>query len=441
MHDPDDDAAHSHGHSHAASRKQPARTSRKPAASSRKSGAPGRAARGRSEAGRLLHFDCYSGASGNMLLGALLHAGASAARVRAVLRALQIPGLRMRVSDVDRGPLAAQYVEFSGPTRGAAERRYAEIRRLLKTAPLPERVRERSQRTFALLAEAEARVHGIDPDQVHFHEVGAVDTLGDVVGCCAALEDLCVSRVTCSPIGVGSGVVNTEHGVLPLPAPATVELLRGVPTYPLDVQWETITPTGAAILRAVVDRFGAMEAGVPESQGFGAGGDREGPLPNVVRAILGQPSVRLERDVVTVLETHLDDISPEALPFLLERLLEAGALDAALVPIAMKKGRPGHLLRVIARASEGERLAREILTHSSAIGVRYLDVPRLKLPRETRRVDTPYGPIAVKLIATPDGRMTAKPEYEDCARAARTHEVPLAEVVRAAERAADGLTG
>jgi pyridinium-3,5-bisthiocarboxylic acid mononucleotide nickel chelatase len=404
--------------------------------SPRATGSRGRRAPGTE---RALHFDCYSGAAGNMLLGALIAAGARPRAIRDTLAALGIPGLRMRVEQVERHPIAAQYVSFRGPERDTAQRRYREIRKLLRAAELPERVRERSQRAFALLAEAEARVHGIPADHVHFHEVGAVDAIGDVVGVAAALEDLGVARVTCSAIGVGSGTVDTEHGQLPLPAPATVELLCGVPTYPLDVRWETITPTGAAILRAVVDRFGAMEALVPAAQGFGAGNDRPGPLPNVVRAILGEPCAQLERDVVTVLETNLDDMSPEALPFLLERLLEAGALDASLAPIAMKKGRPGQLLRVIARVPDGERLAHAILTHSTAIGVRYQEVPRLKLAREVRRVATPYGRIAVKLVRAPDGRVTVSAEYEDCARAARKHEVPLAEVVRVAERAAEGL--
>jgi pyridinium-3,5-bisthiocarboxylic acid mononucleotide nickel chelatase len=390
---------------------------------------------------RLLHLDCYAGAAGNMLLGALLAAGASARRLRAVLDGLGVDGLRMRVRAVDRGPLAARHVAFRGPQRNAKERHWREIRKLLREAPLSDRVRERSLHVFSLLAEAEARVHGIPPDHVHFHEIGALDTIGDVVGTCAALEDLAVERVTCSPVGIGSGLVEMEHGVLPLPAPATMELLRGIPTRAIGVDWETVTPTGAALLRGLVDRFGPMDGMVPLAQGFGAGNDRAGALPNVVRAILGEPDTRLERDLVTVLESHLDDMSPEALPFLIERLMEAGALDVALVPLIMKKGRPGQLLRVIASVADGERMARLILTHSTAIGVRTLDVPRLKLPRASRRVSTRFGRIAVKLVEDPDGRTLASAEYEDCARAARKHGVPLAEVVRAAERAAQSERG
>lgn len=374
-----------------------------------------------------------------MLLGALLELGAPARAVRAALAGLGLDGLRMRVTKVRRGSLAASYVAFRGPARTPRQRRWRSIRRLIQRAELPDRVRERSLAAFAALAEAEARVHGVEPGDVHFHEVGAADALGDIVGVAAALESLGVSVVAASPLPLGRGFVDTDHGRLPLPAPATLELLRGVPTYPADVEWETVTPTGAALLSTLVTHFGPMPPLEPRAQGFGAGDDREGPVPNVLRACLGSGAAGLATDVVSALETNLDDMSPEHLPFLLERLMEDGALDASLAPLAMKKGRPGVLLRVLARPADRDRLARRILLESTALGVRYVDMPRLVLERETRRVDTRFGRVGVKVARGPDGRVQVAPEYEACARAARRHGVALSEVYRAAERAAEDL--
>lgn len=391
-----------------------------------------------------IHFDCFSGAAGNMILGALIDAGASPKAIRSSLDALGIDGLRMRVSRVMRGAVQARYVSFSGPDRSARDRRYRQIRALLRRAPLPPNVKERSLSVFSALARAEGRVHGIDPDRVHFHEVGALDALGDVVGVSAALDVLGVDRVTASALPLGGGTVESDHGRLPLPAPATLELLNGIPTYPYDVRWETVTPTGAALLSTLATGFGPMPALVPAAQGFGAGGDRRGPLPNVVRAILAEDSARpsdrldgFETDRITVIETHLDDMNPEQLPYLVEQLLSDGALDCALLPIAMKKGRPGQLLRVLARPEDRERLAQRVLLESTALGVRFSEMSRLKLARESRVVRTRYGRVAVKVTRGSNGRPLAAPEYDACARAARRHEVPLAEVYRAAERAAD----
>ncbi len=371
-----------------------------------------------------------------MILGSLLELGAPARALREVLGKLGIEGLHMRVSRVKRGAFQASYVSFRAPARSAPERRFASIRALLERAALAERVRSRSLEVFTRLARAEARIHGTDVDDVHFHEVGAADAIGDIVGVCAALELLGVDRIVVSPLPLGSGFVDGDHGRIPLPAPATIELLRGVPTYPAEVEWETVTPTGAALLATLADGFGPMPAMMPDGQGFGAGDDRAGPMPNVLRACLGAPADGLASDVVSVVETNLDDMNPEHLPYLLDRLMAEGALDVSLSPLAMKKGRPGQLLRVIARPADRERLARRILLESSAIGVRYTEMSRLLLAREERQVATRYGRIAVKVVRTPDGRSDVSPEYEACARAAREHGVPLAEVYRVAEQVA-----
>ena len=372
-----------------------------------------------------------------MLLGALLELGAPARAVRSALDGLGVGPIRMTTARVWRGGLDARHVAFAGKKRGERDRTWKAIRALLGRARLPERVRERSLATFERIARAEARVHRVPLERIHFHEVGAVDALGDIVGVCAAVEALGPTEISCSPLPLGHGRVQTDHGALPLPAPATVEILRGIPTVPYDVPWETVTPTGAALLATLATSFGPLPPLRPLAQGFGAGDDRKGPLPNVLRAVLGESEPGLARDEIAVLETHLDDMTPEHLAFLVERLHDDGALDASLAPLVMKKGRPGQLLRVLARLPDADRLARRVLTDSSALGVRVQRVPRLVLERGAGVVSTPYGEIRVKLASGADGRRRAKPEYESCARAARRHGVSIAAVTRAAQRAAE----
>jgi uncharacterized protein (TIGR00299 family) protein len=371
-----------------------------------------------------------------MLLGALLGLAVPRRVLREAIARVGLADVSMRVRRVQRGALDALRVDFRGPDRTPRERHWRSIRRLLQRADLAPRVRARSLDAFSRLATAEGRVHGIDPERVHFHEVGAVDALCDVVGVCAALEHLDAARISASSLALGRGSVGTAHGRIPLPGPAVLELLVGVPTHPLDVEWETVTPTGAALLASVVDEFGAMPALRPLATGYGAGDDRAGPLPNTLRAVLGEVDAWLGRDRVCVLETHLDDMPPEQLPFLLERLMEEGALDAALSPLAMKKGRPGQLLRVLARPLDRDRLARRILLDSTALGVRFREEARLLLQREVRSVRTRYGRIRVKLAWGPDERVSASAEYESCARAARRTGARLQDVYRAAERRA-----
>lgn len=373
-----------------------------------------------------------------MLLGALLDVGAPGAAVRAALDGLDVGPIALSVARVSRGPIRARRVSFRAPAHAHEHGRpYRAVRALLRRARLSPYVRAKSLDAFERLARAEARIHAVPVERVRFHEAGAIDALGGVVGVCAAVEALGVARVTCSPLPLGRGSVDTEHGRIPLPAPATLALLRGAPTLPVDVIFETVTPTAAALVTALADAFEPLPAMRPLAQGFGAGDDRPGPLPNVLRAVLGQAEPTLARDRVALLETNLDDMSPEHLPFLMERLLADGALDVSLSPLLMKKGRPGQLLRVLARPGDADALARRVLSDSSALGVRVQLVPRLVRARAERRVATRYGPIRVKLARTPDGGTSAKPEYESCARAARRHGVPIATVTRAALRAAE----
>lgn len=324
----------------------------------------------------------------------------------------------------------------SAARRGHAHRSYREIVAILTRAKLERGVRERALATFEALARAEARVHGRRIDDVHFHEVGAVDAIVDITGAAIGLARLGIASVSASPVALGHGTVESEHGRLPLPAPATLELLRGIPVVPAPVAWETVTPTGAALLRTLVDDFVPLPPMSIDAIGHGAGDDRPGPLPNVLRALLGRGAA-LSSDRVCVLETNLDDFVPQHFDDLMERLFEAGALDVSVQPLQMKKNRPGHLLRVVARPSERAPLAALILGESTALGVRTHDCDRFVLEREIGRVETRFGPVRVKYAVDPQGRRRAAPEYDDCKRLARRAGVPLREVVRAAERAAD----
>jgi len=395
----------------------------------------------------VLHLDCFSGIAGNMFLAALLDLGLARRDLEADLAGLGV-GHALRVRRVRRGPIAARHLDVIVPRvkghRGHARagahahgRSYREIRRLLERARLDPSVRRRAVAIFEALGRAEARVHGIALEKVHFHEVGAVDAIVDVTGAAIGLERLGVVRVTASPVALGAGSVESEHGRLPLPAPATLELLRGMPTVPAHVRWETVTPTGAAILRTIVDEFGELPAMTVESIGHGAGNDRPGPLPNVLRAVLGR-SGGVGADRIVVLETNLDDFVPEHYDYLMERLFAAGALDVSLQQLQMKKNRPGILVRVLGRPSERMALARVLFAESTAIGVRSSECERIVLEREQLRVRTPFGVIRVKRVFDPDGRPFVSAEVDDCKRAAARRGVPLREVVRAAEEAARG---
>lgn len=396
-----------------------------------------------------LHLDVFSGIAGNMFLGALLDLGLPRRVLDEDLQALGVEH-RLRVSRVRRGALSGRYVDVRVPIPGkggrtrsadgahgslhAHGRRLRSIGRQIEKAKLVPVVRDRALEVFEALGEAEARVHGIPLEKVHFHEVGAVDALVDIVGACIGLHRLGIQKVTASPVALGHGEVETAHGTLPLPAPATLELLKGIPTVPILVEWETVTPTGAALLRTFVESFGPLPAMTIDAVGYGAGRDRPGPVPNLLR-IVGGHSGSFQADRVVVIETNLDDLVPEHFEYLMERLFEAGALDVGLQHLQMKKNRPGFLVRVLGRPRDRVALSQILFAESTAIGVRTSDWDRLVLPREQHRVATRYGRLRVKVIGGGD-RVMVSPEYDDCKRAARKNDVPLRDVVRAAEEAA-----
>jgi uncharacterized protein (TIGR00299 family) protein len=385
---------------------------------------------------KIAYFDCFSGISGDMTLAALVSAGWSARDLEALPGRLRLEGVRVTVSDVRRGPFVAKQVHVGFPA-GQPHRHLRHVRDLLAAADLDAAVRARAVEVFTRLAEAEAEVHGSTVEAVHFHEVGAVDALVDVVGAIEGLRALGVDEVYASPLRLGRGAIRTEHGLIPIPAPATALLLRGAPVEMPDIEAELVTPTGAALLTTLVRRWLSPPPFTLERIGVGAGQRDLREQPNVLRVMVGgvaAPSgLGLRR--VAVLETALDDENPQFVAALVPRLLERGALDAMVVPATMKKGRPGIWLVVIADPAHAQELAGQILAETSSLGVRMRVDDRLELERRAVEVDTPFGRVALKVAEVPGQGARAAPEFESVRAAAEKAGRPLREVADAALRA------
>ena len=390
----------------------------------------------------LAYFDCFSGASGDMILGALIDAGVRLEVLRERLAGLPVGGYTLSADKVIKQGFAATQVQVAlDDTRGAPQRRLRDVVSIIESGDLPPTVRERAVAIFTRLAEAEARAHGTTPEQIHFHEIGAVDAIVDVVGAALALHELQVSRVVCSPIPTGSGTVDCAHGVIPVPAPGTVALLEGVPLRATDEIGELTTPTGAAILTTLAESFGPLPEMTLQRCGCGAG-KREGlRRPNLLRVFLGEPSVGSGADEIIVLESNLDDVSSEAVGFCVQKLLDAGALDAYTVPITMKKSRPGIVLTALARPGDVARLEEIIFLETTTFGIRRYSARREKLERRHQTVETRFGPIRVKIGSRGGTVCTVAPEYEDCRRAADAGGAPFKEVMRAATQAWEATQG
>jgi pyridinium-3,5-bisthiocarboxylic acid mononucleotide nickel chelatase len=374
-----------------------------------------------------------------MLLAALLHAGGGEATLRAVPAALGLAGVDLEVTRVERHGIGALHVDVHAED-GAEHRSWRTIRDLLGRATLDEAVRARSLAVFARLAEAEATIHGVEPDDVHFHELGAVDTLVDVCGAVALLADLGVEEVRCSPLPAARGFVRAAHGVLPLPAPATLELLKGAPIVGVEGEGELVTPTGAALAATLATGFGAPPVMVLERIGYGAGTRDTAERPNVLRVLVGERVESGPPGEVSLLETNLDDLMPELVPDAVERCFAAGALDVWTVPAQMKKGRPGIVLSALARPADERAVAEAVLEETSALGVRVGRLRRYELEREVRSVAVEGEDVRVKL-GWLDGRLVnVSPEHDDCAAAARRLGRPVKSVWAAALAAAQERT-
>jgi hypothetical protein len=377
---------------------------------------------------KIAYFDCFAGISGDMTLGALIGAGADADRLRKGLAGLGVGGYRIEVGKKMTGPIEATDVRvILDDAHQHHHRRLHDILEMIRGAKLSEPVKQTAERIFRRLAEAEAKVHGSSPEEVHFHEVGAVDAIVDIVGTALCLEMLGWPKVVASPMPTFHGYAKGSHGVFPLPAPAAAEILRGIPWRKLDIEGELVTPTGAAIIREIAEGFGPLPAMTVESIGYGAGKSDFG-IPNALRVMIGLEAAGVESQGVTVIETNIDDLNPQFYETAMERLFAAGALDVFLTPIQMKKNRPGTLLSVICDPDLTEPIAAVLLAETSTFGVRISRWKRLCLDRRWEEVVTEFGVIRIK-IGEREGRViTASPEYEDCKRAAIEHGAPLRRV-------------
>jgi len=380
---------------------------------------------------KICYLDAFSGISGDMTVGALIDAGAPADRVIAAIAAL---GVHAAVEKTSRAGVAASKFRVEAPS-GASHRHLHQILEMIERAGIGDRARRDASAVFRMLGEAEARVHGIDIEKVHFHEVGAADSIADIVGACVALEALEIDELRCSAINLGTGVVKTEHGLLPVPAPATAKLLEGKPVYSRGPEVELTTPTGAAIVAAMAQGFGPMPAMRISSIGYGAGDRDLKDQPNVLRAIVGESTRAPEATLVSVIEANIDDANPQILGYAIDRLMSAGALDVSLSPLVMKKNRPGSLLRVVARPEDQERLARLVFAETSTLGLRIHSAERRVEERSVVEVATEFGKIRIKVSEN-----GFAPEYDDCRAVAERTGTPLARVIEAANRAYLKLT-
>jgi len=439
---------------------------------------------------KTLYFDCIAGASGDMILGALVDVGLPVETLRERLAALRLDDFELRTRSVAKNAFAATKVDVIVKD-DVPERHVADLVHIVEASELSPAIKERAAAIFNKMGEAEAHIHGAPLDHVHLHELGGVDTIVDVVGALVGLDALGVERVVVSPVPLGRGFIRGAHGQIPLPAPATAALLKGVPVTGSPLEMETVTPTGAVLLATLADDFGPIPAMTLEAVGYGAG-SRDLPIPNVLRVLLGESTPGAPKphrtkspdshnhdhphdhdhehthehahphppphshyhahphdhghphnhdqavapacaaSELAVLETNIDDLNPEIYEYVMGRLFAAGALDVFFAPIQMKKNRPATLLRALCRPDDVPALNAILFAETSTLGVREQRVQRHALPRESRSVETPYGPVRVKIAQLEDGQTKSAPEYEDCRRLAEQHNAPLREVYLAA---------
>jgi len=388
---------------------------------------------------RRAYLDCSSGISGDMLLAALLDAGVDAHQLLKELKKMRLGFYEFRLTRAVRGNLVGTRVDIRIPAQ-QPPRKLRDIEEMIGKTELAETVKEKALKIFRRLAEAEGKLHNLPPGEVHFHEVGAVDAIIDIVGACLGLELLEITELVCSPLNVGGGRVETEHGLLPVPAPATAELLKEIPLYSTGIEGELVTPTGAAIVSTLAVSFGPMPAMKVERIGYGAGEKDFPKHANVARLFVGE-SVEVVKaqpgaagdELVSVIEANLDDMSPQLYGYFVEQALAAGALDVTCSAVQMKKNRPGLLVTVLCAPESSDALAELLFEQTTTIGLRIYEARRKVLERDLVSVETPYGEVRVK-VARHEGKvLNVAPEYEDCQRLAAEKAVPLKEVILAAQ--------
>ncbi len=385
---------------------------------------------------RIAYFDCFSGISGDMCLGALVDAGVSLQKLREGLNALNLVSYEIRRRKVKRGGISATRIEVivkkDEPTRGLAD-----ISTIIDDSGLPENIKKRGLRIFRRLFQAERKVHGGRLRDLHLHELSATDCMVDIIGTLICLDILGIREVISSPLNLGGGTVSSEHGLLPVPAPATSQLLKGKPVFSTGIQKELTTPTGAAIITETATSFGHFPEMTIDSTGTGAGSHILKEQPNILRVFIGNKTIKPHNghhkggsnEVVTVIETNIDDMNPQVYEYLMERLFNEGALDVFLSTVIMKKSRPGILLQVLAYPASRERLVNILFKETPTLGIRFHETERVCLGREIKETDTEFGPVRFKIVTT-DGYGKAVPEYEDCRRIAEKTGLSLIDVMK-----------
>lgn len=385
---------------------------------------------------RIGYLDCASGISGDMLLGALIDVGWPEQNLRELISKLKLGDVQLKVDRVSKRGIAATQVTIISPHH-QPHRGLNDLSAIIMQAEIPAAIQQVAISALRLLAEAESQVHGVPVDRIHFHEVGAVDTIVDIVGALVGFTELNISEVQCSALPWSRGTVKTEHGILPVPPPAVALLLRDVPVVGADIEGETVTPTGATLARTLAKQFGTMPAMRVEHVGYGAG-QRDWPdRPNVLRLTIGESvnnSAGLQVEQLVVLSCNIDDMNPQWYEPLMKHLNQTGALDVWLTPVQMKKQRPGVLVEVLCRVENAAVLRATLLVHTSTLGIRETAVVRYSLERRISTVSTAYGTVRLKLAKLPDGSVRAAPEHDDCVARAGEHNVPVMDVWVAAMR-------
>jgi uncharacterized protein (TIGR00299 family) protein len=384
----------------------------------------------------MAYFDCFSGISGDMTLGALVDAGCSADLLRAELRALQVPGWEFSTEKVWKNGMSATYVRVKTEDQHK-HRSLSTILEILKNSKLAPQVRDRASAIFQKLGQAEAHVHDAPIEKVHFHEVGAVDAIVDIVGACIGFHALGIERFACSALNVGGGTAKMAHGILPVPAPATARLLQGAPTYSNGVQHELVTPTGAAIVATLCDSFGPQPPMTVSAIGYGAGTEDLDGQPNVMRILIGEAAGKSTTAVdeeISIIEANLDDMNPQIYGYVVEKVLAAGALDVYTTALQMKKNRPGTLLTILCKPADTEALMGLIFAETTTFGVRTHRAQRRALAREWVNVSTSYGDVRIKLSRSNGHVQHVAPEFDDCRKLAVEKQVPLQQVISEALR-------
>jgi uncharacterized protein (TIGR00299 family) protein len=382
----------------------------------------------------LAYFDCFSGISGDMTLGALLHLGIDVKWLKKAIASMPLDGFDIAISSTYRSGIRANLVEVRTDGR-QKERNFAVIKSIIEKSPLSENVRATSIAIFEKLANAEAEIHGCRPREVHFHEVGGIDAIVDIVGTSLCLENLGITKVIASPLPLGKGFVSCRHGKLPVPAPATVAILKGIPVYGTPMDHELVTPTGAAIIATLAQSFEPMPYMTINKIGYGAGGRDLDSHPNLLRVLLAEQTVHdaiasktMSMDAVWIVETCIDDMNPEMFGFLMDRLFADGALDVYWIPIYMKKNRPGTLAQILCHTDKRDVIIRRILSETTSLGVRFYEARRQVLVRDKLMIPSSFGEIAVKRIKDPMGNTRLVPEYDVCKKIALEKKIPLRRV-------------